>query len=237
MSKFLENPPQDPVEQQVAQQPQVQADQPFLVQGERVFKTPDEVTTKLESADLFIEQLKQENAQLRDKVESSTKVDAVLDALKNQEPQQVTQQAPEVQTPSTSSESVEQMVQKALAQTRATEQAEANLANARQAFTGKYGEKAGEVYNRKIAELGMSDAVASNLAKTSPEAFKALFVGESTQTFNSSIASSSGVNTTALSQQPKEPMKVHQIKDKASRIQEISRRIEEAAKKYHNGTL
>jgi hypothetical protein len=82
MSEFLNGADNTPPKEENPQ-PQVQADQPFFVQGERVFKTPEEVATKLESADLFIEQLKQENAQYRSQLEESKKVSDVLDALNN----------------------------------------------------------------------------------------------------------------------------------------------------------
>ncbi len=236
MSEFLNGADQTPPQENP--QPQAQADQPFLVLGERVFKTQEEVTTKLESADMFIEQLKQENADMRSQLESAAKVEDVLGALKNQEPQQVTQPVvPEVHTPSQDEPSVEELVQQALVKSKATELEEANISSARSAFTGKFGEKSGEVYQNKLKELGMSDDVASTLAKTSPEAFKALFVGTPTQAPTGSIAASTGVNTAALSTQPEQPIKVHEIKDKATRKQEIARRISEAAEKYRNGTL
>lgn len=232
MSEFLQESDKT---QAVPQTPTNVADQPFLVQGERVFKSPEEVATKLESADAFIAQLKAENEAYRTQLAEAKKVEDVLEAMKREPTNVVQPVVKEEHTNSTNELSVEQMVQNAMANAKALESADANMANARGAFTAKFGEKSSEVYKSRLEELNMADDVATALAKTAPEAFKRLFVGEATAPQQNHAYSSPGVNTTSFGNKPAEVLKVHQIKDKQARLQEIQRRISETAKKYQNG--
>lgn len=148
-----------------------------LVGDEGKYKSPEELAKGYVNAEKFINQLKQENEDLRVKTQAAASVDDILARLKpeaddgkdkaNQPPADTT---PPEEGGKTLAEQVQAAVEATLAQRdqQAQEQtAQQNQAQVVQSLVAKYGDKASEVMEARSKELGMD---LEELAGRSPKA-------------------------------------------------------------------
>jgi len=220
---------QEQPQQEQAPKQEEKTDSPFLVYGERKFNSDAEVVDKITNQDAFIEQLKKENEQLRQMQEQSTRTEELMELLKQKE-QGTTQAEGESTAPQLDPNQLEGIVESLLQKKQVQSAREKNLSEVDSAFKETYGEKAGEVYQSRIKENGLTNEMAVELAATSPEAFKKLMLTDGTnQQQKRPSAASEGVNTASLASQPQEKQPVHKMKGKEKHA-EIARRIQEKAK-------
>lgn len=158
----------DPANQPPADQ---QAPSPFtaLVGESGKYKTPDELAKAYIHADTFIEQLKAENAELRNKTQEAKTLDEVLERLqqKQQEPQGN-------DAPVMSTEQIAAIVQQQITGLETAKTRQGNLSRADAAMKEKFGDKALEVFNAK-AKTPELKKIYKELAEVDPDQFVALF--------------------------------------------------------------
>lgn len=175
---------------------------PLFQVGERTYGV-EEAKTKIEHADQHINQIQSENATLKEEMatlkaqlESSSKLDQVLEAIQakgtpSSSPAENTTQAVDKDTLIT--ELMSQLTPKigeTLSQAELQKKAEANLQTSIQLAQSKYG-KEYEAQLRKIgSELGYDDKGIQDLASSKPEAFKRMFNLEQVKVVNNSAPSS-----------------------------------------------
>lgn len=170
---------------------QQQADQASLFKvGDRSYDA-DSAAKKIENADAFIEQLKDEKRQLEAKLQQSTNLEDALSMFQQQQQQQQPQQA--AQTEPVDMEALKaQLLEEArkTAQSQATDiwqqqqasaSAEANLSDSMNALKNAYGTDYQERALARGAELGYDQAGIDSLARTNPKVFKELFVPKAPQ--------------------------------------------------------
>jgi hypothetical protein len=214
------NPPSDtpsPADQQA-----------FLEYNGRKLSVQD-VLTKLQHADQFIETLKSEReqdrktlAELQEKVNKAVGVQEVLEAV-NQNQNQNTQ-APQVpQTPVDESAIVERaaaLLQERVAKASAEAKRQDNWKLATTELSKQYGDKVNEAVAEAAAKHGMSVEQAAELAKTSPSAFLALFPKSKPEvTIPGRRVNTQAVNQPADDLQVSEFFKSTSIKDRVSILQ------------------
>lgn len=152
-----------------------------LVGEGKKFKDAAALAKAKVEADNFIEQLKRENAQMRQSISSEEKLDALLDQLKklqapssgttitsgNQPLESVPNQNPQTQTKALTVDEVQRLLDEREAKAREQQNLNFAVQKAKEAF----GANAKTVIETKASELGMSydDLVAE--AKKRPQAF------------------------------------------------------------------
>ena len=120
-----------------------------------------------------IDELSGEVAKLQEELQKRQGMEDMIEHMKS------SSSAPE--SPSVSSgldeQAVTSILQQQLAQMEQAKAREANAATVRQAFEGKYGEKANDVFKSKAAELGVTEAQFTELAFTAPKLVMSHFDG------------------------------------------------------------
>lgn len=160
-----------------------------LVGESQKYKTVDDLAKAYVNADGFINQLKEENRQLREQAAAAKTIDEVLERLSKQD------KAPVDDNPSASikPEDVQQLVEKTL-QSREVHQVRTNnLLAADKLMKDKFGEKAEEMFKQRASTPEKAKAL-MELAAIDPNEFVALFTG-STQVVANSMDTGS-VNST-----------------------------------------
>ena len=178
-------PDQEPVDQG-AQGPS-EGDKPFLEVEGRQFFSPDDVKKKLTSADSFIDQLKQERQQDREKMERMSSqledmaaklekakgVDELLDKLDRGD-SGVDKTNTSVDLDSVKRELRDEIFSD-LTRKEQEQVQERNFTEVANALQERYGDKADSVVFEKASELGYSREEVADFAKNKPRAFLALF--------------------------------------------------------------
>lgn len=180
---------------------------PYLVVGDREYKSPDDVVKKISAADEHIKRLEQETAEWRQKLEeaekrmnNATSMDSILEAVRKELGSDTQTQRTQALNP----EDLRGMVEKTVKDFTVTEQRTRNLNFAQEKFIEQLGEgdpnKAKSKLTDLCRELGVGLDYAQNLASTSPNAFFKLFgVNTTTTTSTGPTAPSPGrVNTSAF---------------------------------------
>lgn len=145
-----------------------------LVGEGRKYKDDEALAKGYANADEMIEQLKEENAKLRNQVESSETVTNAIDKSKVQD--EVKKDViPE--SNNLSEDAINQIVESKLAERNAKATAQNNLANVAQSLVNTYGDmdKAKEALENKAKELGMTPDEITKIAMKSPQAALAFF--------------------------------------------------------------
>jgi hypothetical protein len=142
-----------------------------LVGETQKYKTSEDLAKAYANADQFIEQLKEENRQLREKANSAKTIDEVLERISeaSKPPQADTPVAPTQKV-----EDVQAIVKSALERERTEGTRIGNIKAADAALKAKFGDKAQEVFN----SLASTDTIRNSLmeiAAVSPDKFVALF--------------------------------------------------------------
>jgi hypothetical protein len=194
-------------EQPVQQQ---QESAPLFQVGERTYDV-EAAKVKIENADKHISTIQSENATLREEmerlkaqVESSMKLDQVLDAVQakgtpSSSPAENTTQAVDKEALIRElEESLTSKIEGTLTQAEQRKQAEATLNASIELAKSKYGSEY-EAQLRKVgSELGLDDAGIREMASSKPELFKRTFNLEQAKVVNTS-APSSAVNSSIAS--------------------------------------
>lgn len=147
-----------------------QVHNPFnaLVGDAGKYKTPEELAKAYLHADQFIEQLKNENAELRKQAQAAKSIDEVLEQLKHKPQEEgVTHQA-------ITADDIASIVQQQITGLETAKTRQSNLTKADQAMKAKFGEKAVEVYQAK-ANTPQLQKIYKELAEVDPDQFVALF--------------------------------------------------------------
>jgi hypothetical protein len=161
-----------------------------LVGETQKYKTVDELAKAYVNADGFINQLKEENRQLREQAAAAKTIDEVLERLSKQD------HAPVDDNPPASGikpEDVQQLVEKTLQSRELMSKRNNNLMTADKLMKDKFGEKAEAVFKQRASTPEKAKAL-MELAAIDPNEFVALFVGSSSAPANNMDTSS--VNST-----------------------------------------
>jgi hypothetical protein len=145
-------------------------------EGKR-YKSPEELARGKKEADAFIEQLKRENAEMREDLTKAKSLDEVLDSIKGESKKEGDNQGPQFDE-----ETLVKLVDSRLSAKEQENQRQANSKVVEQAMIKRFGEfdKANAYINAKAQELGMSVREMKTLADNNPKAFFRL-VGIETQ--------------------------------------------------------
>ena len=173
--------------------PQTQSEMVAALVGEgKKYKTIDDLAKAYINADDFIEQLKAENRELKERVTATKTIDDVLERLKQQQSQPVDQPATGQHiAPSDLAKLVEQTV----TGLETKKQRESNLLKADAKMREVFGEKAAEEF-AKVAVTPDLKKVYMELAAVDPDKFVGLFTGGNVPKNTASADVSGGVNTT-----------------------------------------
>ena len=153
----------------------------------------------LQHSQKYIQELKQELAELREKANSNVTMEQVLSALEKKSENKT---EPEPPTPSgLSPEDVLRLME----EREMKKQQEANINSVDAKFHEVYGEKAAETFKEKAKELGLSMDYLKTLSATSPKAVFTLFGIGSTKPASPSIPS--GINTAGMPRNEESPIK------------------------------
>lgn len=141
-------------------------------------------------ADAFIEQLKSEQAHLREelnaKVDRDKNAEASLEELRNEIKAlrgtiaNPSGQSKENTNPVLTADGIQALIQDSLTRAERDKSAQQNVEAANKAVVDHFGslDKAGEAVKAKAAELGMSISDLKNIASKSPSAFRKIIVGD-----------------------------------------------------------
>jgi hypothetical protein len=161
-----------------------------LVGEGKKFTDPEALAKGKYEADKFVEDLKRQNAELREDMEKAAKLDELMELVKNQNVKPTEQaQTPVVDPSDTSSDQMTEETLKALIENHVSERDQQttkahNLAEADKVLTQKYGDSANAVLKARASELNMSVDEMKELASKNPKAFLRL-VGTDEKTVSS----------------------------------------------------
>ena len=166
-----------------------------LVGEGRKYKTVADLAKAYMEADGFLEKIKGENAELREKVASAKTVDDVLQRLK--QPEASTQdQGADKGAKSLSADDVAKIVRDTLTGLETQKSRQDNLLKADAAMKKQFGEKAGEVF-AKMADTPEKKQALTQLASVAPDKFVQLVIPAAT-TSGTQTDSGTTVNSAAL---------------------------------------
>lgn len=165
-----------------------------LVGEGKKYKTVDDLAKAYISADDFIEQLKAENRELKEKVVATKTIDDVLERLKQQQSQPVDQQATQANGSHISPSDLATLVEQTVTGLETKKQRESNMLKADAKMKELFGEKAGDEFS-KVAATPDLRRVYMELAAVDPDKFVSLFSGSGVPK-NTGFDTSGGVNTT-----------------------------------------
>ena len=164
-----------------------------LVGDGKRYKSPQELAKGKQEADAFIEQLKQEAAELRSELEKRLAAEEILAQIKA-----TANTSSDPTTNQIDIEKLQELVQGTVHQLDTAKQAQSNLESVTKQIVEQYGDKAGEFLAKKSAELGLSVDDLKATAERSPVAFRNL-VGLNKEPTQSTNMTHGTVNTEALS--------------------------------------
>jgi len=136
--------------------------------GERKYDL-DAVQKKILSADEHIKRIEAENAELREKINKATTLDAVMQAMKERG------EATNQQTTVPNADDLVSLVKRTLSEQSQEERRANNLMTADKLMKERFGDKAKEVLEKKAKELGIGLQTATDVAAHSPAAFMQWF--------------------------------------------------------------
>jgi predicted kinase len=184
---------------------QAQAEMVAALVGEgKKYKTVDDLAKAYVNADSFIETLKAENRELKEKVTAARTVDEVLDRLQQQQTRTTTD--PSAPSVSDITKLVEQTVTGLETQKAKT----SNLKVADQKMKEMFGEKAGEIFN-SAATTPELRKVYMDLAAADPDKFVKMFTDKPATSVG--VDAGGGVNTTVQHNGPSNRASVVGTKD------------------------
>lgn len=161
-----------------------------LVGEQQKYKTPEDLAKAYANADQFIETLKEENRQLREKMQQAKTIDDVLERMTKQDTAPATDN---LQDSGITPEVVQQLVEKTLKGKEEASKRTSNLLAADKLMKDKFGDKATEMFKQR-ASTPEKQKILMELAATDPQDFVALFGVANVQANNMDTSS---VNTTS----------------------------------------
>lgn len=161
-----------------------------LVGEGRKYKTVEELAKAYLNADNFIEQLKDENRQLREKMVESKTVDDVLSKLESSLAASNDKGA-NTSTTGLDAQAVMKLVEQTVTGLETRKSKESNLVKANEMLKAQFGEKYREVYECEASTPELRETY-KRLAEVSPEKFIALFGGKSDGNLSTGSVTDSG---------------------------------------------
>lgn len=158
-----------------------------LVGDSRKFKTPEELARGKYEADLFIEQLKREQRELRDELNKRLSLEEFADQFSKKtlnkppssSPSNTSEQEDDegqvnLQSPRTP-EDIEKFLEQKLTEREKRTKSEQNLQSVYSEMERRYGSAANKAIQERAKELGVGVQFLRNIAETSPKSFLELF--------------------------------------------------------------
>jgi len=191
-----------------------------LVGEGKKFANIEELAKGKMESDRYIEELrvKIQEAETKANDEINQKIDALMDRLGTREPDPspsnlstgsesdaTSQGKPQNSDQNKNEPDVESLVNELLNKKEQEKTQAENLTLVNEALSKAYGEKAGEVFNTRAKELGMSVDALKSMAASTPKAFLELMMTTAKDTTKSDSFSNSRVNTEALSTTSRDP--------------------------------
>ncbi len=132
------------------------------------YKTPEDLAKSRIEADQFIDQLKSENAGLREELENRPSKEEVLDIIKATQDEQSTHHST-----SLDEDAIGKLVESRLSERETRQLHTSNLETASEAVLAVHGDKAADVVKAKAQELGTSVDYLMQMAAENPNIFYA----------------------------------------------------------------
>ena len=162
-------------------------------EGKQKYGTVEDALKATAAAQEHIRRLEEENTSFRQKVEESTTLQAVLDAVK---PREVSEPAPAVPTSSIGEDDVAQLLEGMLNKRETAANAKANVSKVTSAFVEKHGVEAEAKYYESAAALGFTNGEINELAARNPAAvFKMLGIDDKPAAVANPLRSSVGAGS------------------------------------------
>lgn len=143
-----------------------------LIGEGKKYATIEAALASIPNAQAHISTLETENSEYKNALLTNDKLDQVLNKL-NTPTEPVTE--PTSQPSGLTQDDVRELVQQGITRTETVNQEKANLTAVESKLREDNGENVAEVFNTKAAEVGMTPAQLTTLAKVSPQAVLALF--------------------------------------------------------------
>jgi hypothetical protein len=145
-------------------------------EGKQKYASVEDALKATAAAQEHIRRLEEENTSFRQKVEESTTLQAVLDAVK---PREVSEPAPAALTSSIGEDDVAQLLEGMLNKRETEATAKANVSKVTSAFVEKHGVEAEAKYYESASALGFTNSEINELAARNPAAvFKMLGIDD-----------------------------------------------------------
>mgnify|MGYP003630743060 FL=1 len=162
-------------------------------EGKQKYGTVEDALKATAAAQEHIRRLEEENTSFRQKVEESTTLQAVLDAVK---PREVSEPAPAVPTSSIGEDDVAQLLEGMLNKRETAATAKSNVSKVTSAFVEKHGVEAEAKYYESAAALGFTNGEINELAARNPAAvFKMLGIDDKPAAVANPLRSSVGAGS------------------------------------------
>jgi hypothetical protein len=179
-----------------------------MVGDGKQYSSASELAKGKQEADSFIDQLKEENKQLREDLGKRLTSEEILNQIKNS-----SNGDPSATTEGLTKEQIEELVKGTITSVNNDNVDKNNLAQANQMVVDKYGEKATEYVANRAKELGLTVKELEDTAKRSPAAFSKLIGLDKDPTNNSnSVTGGGSINTQALNSHNNTGIKVGSYK-------------------------
>lgn len=172
-----------------------------LIGEGKKYASVEKALESLPHAQQHISKIEQENAELRQKMQEALAIEEVYKKLTE------SMNAPPQATPAgkvLDEASIADLLEKKLSEREREKEAKANVDRVKQALTGKYGDKAKEVYEAKAKELGLGMDFLNEVVRRSPRAAEELF---GIKPKDNAAPTRGSVNTDMLNNNPRPPAK------------------------------
>lgn len=166
-----------------------------LVGAGKKYASVEDALKALPHAQAHIARIEEENKALREKAAQAKALEEVYEALTSR--QLNTEQTTPV-IPVLDETMLDSVLERKLQEKQAIELRNKNLSTVKDSLTGKFGEKAPEVFSTKAKELGVNEAFLTDLAAKSPAAALELFGLAKKESTPTTAVSGGSINTQAL---------------------------------------
>ena len=166
-----------------------------LVGAGKKYASVEDALKALPHAQAHIARIEEENKALREKAAQAKAIEDVYEALTSR------QNSGEPTTPVIpvlEETMLDSVLERKLQEKQAIELRNKNLSTVKDSLTGKFGEKAAEVFGNKAKELGVNEAFLTDLAAKSPVAALELFGLAKKEALPTTAAPGGSINTQAL---------------------------------------
>ena len=166
-----------------------------LVGVGKKYASVEDALKALPHAQAHIARIEEENKALREQAAKAKALEEVYEALTSR---QTGGEATPPVIPVLDETMLDSVLERKLQEKQALEQRNKNLATVKDSLTGKFGEKAPEVFGNKAKELGVNEAFLTDLAAKSPAAALELFGLAKKEAPPPTAISGGSINTQAL---------------------------------------